>query len=204
MIDRTEAARDPEEARGPDRRWRITVLSLVPIVAVAALLGFGLGRNPSDVDNALVGTRAAAFALRDVHTGRTLRMSELRGHPVVLNFWASWCVPCIEEHANLISAWQRFGDTGVVFLSVMFEDSPANAADFERRWGAAGWPNLVDPGSRTALDYGVRGVPETFFIGPDGVIRAQHSGPVSYDIVAQDLAPLLKRSNPGMAAGAGP
>jgi cytochrome c biogenesis protein CcmG/thiol:disulfide interchange protein DsbE len=196
--------RNPEESPRPDRRWRITVISLVPIVAVAALLGFGLGRDPTDVDNALVGTRAPAFHLRDVHTGRMVRMSQLRGHPIVLNFWASWCVPCIEEHPVLIAAWQRFGDRGVVFLSVMFEDRLADAAAFEREHGATGWPNLEDPRTRTALDYGVRGVPETFFIGRDGVIRAQHSGPVTYEIVTRDLQPLLERSGSGLAAGPGP
>ena len=181
-----------------DRKWRITVLSLVPIVAIAALLGFGLGRNPRLVPNALVGKPAPAFALKDLRTGRTIRMAELRGHPVVVNFWASWCAECVTEHPNLFAAWQHYGDAGVVFLSVLFEDNADQAVAFQRRLGD-GWPDLADPGSRTALDYGVRGVPETFFVDRRGVIRFQQIGPSSYELLAKRITALM-RSDGGRTA----
>jgi len=170
------------------------VLSLVPIVAVAALLGFGLGRDPRVFRNALVGKPAPAFALRDLTTGRVVRLSDLRGHPLVINFWASWCAECIAEHPNLFAAWQRYGDSGVVFLSVLFEDGASQAAAFERQLGA-GWPDLADPGSRTALDYGVRGVPETFFVDRRGIIRFQQVGPSSYELLAARIKGLMARQD---------
>jgi cytochrome c biogenesis protein CcmG, thiol:disulfide interchange protein DsbE len=176
------------------------VISLVPIVAIAALLGFGLGRNPREVPNALVGKRAPAFALKDLVTGRTVRLSELRGHPVVLNFWASWCAECIAEHPNLFAAWQHYGDAGVVFISILFEDNARDAAAFDRQVGK-GWPDLADPGSKTALDYGVRGVPETFFIDARGVIRFQHIGPSSYELLGRHIRNLMgRRDGLGKAA----
>ena len=179
------------DVRG-DRRWRVTVLSLVPIVGIAALLGFGLGRDPRLVPNALVGKRAPAFALQDLVTGRTVRLSDLRGHPVVVNFWSSWCAECLAEHPNLSAAWQRYGDAGVVFVSVLFEDNVRQASAFDRQTGR-GWPDLADPGSRTALDYGVRGVPETFFIDRSGVIRYQQVGPSSYELLASRIEELMSR-----------
>jgi len=179
---------------GPEhRRWRVTALSLVPIVAVAALLGFGLGRDPSSVPNALVGRAAPAFALRDLQSGRVIRLSALRGHPVVINFWASWCAECVQERPSLVGAWQRYGDAGVVFLSIVYEDTPQNASRFDRQLGK-GWPDLGDPGARTALNYGVRGVPETFFIDPRGIIRFHQIGPCSYNVLNDRIRAMLPDS----------
>jgi cytochrome c biogenesis protein CcmG, thiol:disulfide interchange protein DsbE len=191
------------EERGLDRRWRITLLSLVPIVALAALLGFGLGRDPRAVPNELVGKRAPLFDLEDLRTGQKVRLADLRGHVVVLNFWASWCAECVTEHPALMTAWQHFGDSGVVFLSVLYQDQADRADQFGRQFGW-GWPDLADPGSKVALDYGVRGVPETFFIGPDGRVAAQHSGPSGYDLLQANIRELLgQRGQGSLAAGTG-
>jgi len=182
----------PDGTPGADRprRWRWAALSLLSIVAIGALLGFGLGRDPRAVPSVLVGKRAPAFALKDLRTGQQVRLADLRGHVVVLNFWASWCVECAVEHPGLFAAWQRYGDSGVVFLSVLYQDQPSSAARFERRMGQ-GWPDLLDPGGRTALDYGVTGPPETFFIGPDGRIAWKQVGPSSYALLASRIRALL-------------
>jgi cytochrome c biogenesis protein CcmG, thiol:disulfide interchange protein DsbE len=164
---------------GDDRRWRVVALSLVPMVAIAALLGFGLGRDPTKLPNVLVGHRAPDFALRDLQTGRTLRLSDLRGHPVVLNFWASWCAECYTEHPDLTAAWREYGDRGVVFLGVLYQDSRGAARGFVGAQGQ-GWPTVVDPGGRTAIDYGVTGVPETVFVSSKGVIVHKEVGPSTY------------------------
>ncbi|MDP9342441.1 MAG: TlpA family protein disulfide reductase [Actinomycetota bacterium] len=185
----------PEGSRHTERpaRWRWAAFSLVSIVALGALLGFGLGRDPRAVPSVLVGKRAPAFVLKDVKTGQEVHLADLRGHVVVLNFWASWCVECVEEHPNLFAAWQRYGDSGVVFLSVLYQDRTDAALQFQRRMGQ-GWPDLLDPGGRTALDYGVTGPPETFFIGPDGRIAAKQVGPSSYALLASRIRSLLPDS----------
>jgi cytochrome c biogenesis protein CcmG/thiol:disulfide interchange protein DsbE len=182
----------PETPRGAERpsRWRWAAISLLSIVALGALLGFGLGRDPSAVPSVLVGRQAPAFVLKDLKTGQEVRLADLRGHVVVLNFWASWCVECAVEHPSLFAAWQRYGDSGVVFLSVLYQDQPDAALRFQRRMGQ-GWPDLLDPGGRTALDYGVTGPPETFFIGPDGRIAGKQVGPSSYALLVSKIRTLL-------------
>ncbi len=182
-------------ADGPqsgDRRWRVVVLSLVPVVLLAVLLGFGLGRDPrATPQNQLIGRAAPDFALQDLRTGKTVRLSDLRGHPVVLNFWASWCADCVVEHPNLVSAWQRFGNQGTVFLSVLYQDSPSRAASFLDRL-PANWPDLYDPSGRTALDYGVTGVPETVFISPDGRIAYKQISVTTYDLIERQVRSMAK------------
>lgn len=189
--------------RRGDGRRRFALLSLVPIVAVATLLGFGLGRDPSLVPNALVGQRAPGFALHDLRSGRTITLSALRGHPVVINFWSTTCVQCVQEHPNLVATWQRYGNAGVVFLSILYQDTPGDAARFERELGG-GWPDLGDPGSRTALDYGVRGVPETFFVDRRGIVRFHQVGPSTYDLLNAHIRDLLPGSERGRVEAAAP
>ena len=178
--------------RWTDRRWKVVVVALVPIVLLAALLGFGLGRDPAATPvNQLIGKKAPDFALKNLRTGETVRLSDLRGHPVVLNFWASWCVDCVVEHDNLVHGWQRYGNQGTVFLSVLYQDSPAKAAEWLR--GLPGdWPDLDDPDGRTALDYGVTGVPETVFITPHGVIAHKQISVLTYDAIEQQLEAMAK------------
>jgi len=165
-------------------------VAALAVVVLAGVFGFGLGRNPAYIPSPLVGKPAPMFALRTLNGRQVIRMSQLRGHVVVVNFWASWCLACREEHPNLIAAWQRYGDSGVVFLGIVYQDTVANAEAFVREMGG-GWPNLVDPGGRTALDYGVYGVPETYFIGPDGVIAYKRVGPSSYALLTRNIRRLL-------------
>jgi cytochrome c biogenesis protein CcmG/thiol:disulfide interchange protein DsbE len=95
---------------------------------------------------------------------------------VVVNFWATWCVPCREEHALLVSAARAAGSRAQ-FLGVIYEDDDDEVRRFLVRRGSA-YPSLVDPESRTAIAFGVFGVPETFFIDGEGRIAAKHVGPL--------------------------
>ena len=106
---------------------------------------------------------------------------------MVLNFWASWCADCRVEHKALQMALDRYRDQRVLFLGVSFEDQDGAARSYARQMGV-GWPLLADPGSATAIDYGVTGVPETFVIGPDGRIVGKTIGPVRYGALARQIA----------------
>jgi cytochrome c biogenesis protein CcmG/thiol:disulfide interchange protein DsbE len=182
-------------------RWRWVASTLVPVAAFAWLLASGFGHDPRILPSVLVRKPAPAFALQDLQTGRTVALRDLRGKVVVVNFWASWCTECIVEHADLAAAWQRYGDQGVVFVGVLFQDREANARQFVTRLGG-GWPVLADPGSRTAIAYGVTGVPETVFIAPDGVIAFKQVGPVDSAVLTTWVERLQGQAS--QAAGAAP
>jgi cytochrome c biogenesis protein CcmG/thiol:disulfide interchange protein DsbE len=157
---------------------------------LTALFGFGLSRDPSIMRSPLVGRRAPDFSLPMLDGSSSIRLSGLRGQVVVINFWASWCAACREEHPNLLAAWERYRDQGVVLLGIDYQDSPAAATAFMKQMGGD-WPILADPGSRVAIDYGVYGVPETFFIGRDGVIDLKHVGASSYALLTDQIQRLL-------------
>jgi cytochrome c biogenesis protein CcmG/thiol:disulfide interchange protein DsbE len=176
------------------RRWRLwPVLAVAGVVAlVAGLLSFGLGRDPTTIRSPLVGKPAPAFSLRTLDGRSTVKLEDLRGQVVIVNFWASWCTECRVEHDALAAAWQRYRDAGVVLVGVDFQDTRADALAYMDQ-AAMTWPAVEDPGSRTALAYGVYGIPETFFIGPDGQIAAKDVGPVSFARIAAQVERLLPR-----------
>jgi cytochrome c biogenesis protein CcmG, thiol:disulfide interchange protein DsbE len=175
------------------RRWVLAVPLAVVLVLVTWVLAFGLTRNPDAYRNPLIGHRAPPFALRTLGGGGPIRLDDFHGQVAVVNFWASWCVPCREEHPALDAAWQRYRDQGVVVLGIDYQDSPSGARAFIRELGGS-WPVLQDRGSKTALAYGVRGVPETFFVSPTGRIAAWHAGPVSYSLLSREIDRLLAGS----------
>ena len=166
-------------------------------VAIAAVLlvglGFGLTRNARVLPTVSVGKAAAAFDLEALD-GRRVRSSELRGKPMLINFWASWCTECRKEHPLLMAAHDRFGGQ-IAFVGVVFQDSSRNARGYLVEMGdvaTGSYPNLMDPGSRVAIDYGVYGVPETFFVDRRGVVIAKRVGRVTPEILDVELARLLK------------
>jgi len=172
-------------------RWIMVGAVIGAAGLLAALFGFGLSRDPSIWQSPLLGRRAPDFALPMLDGGRVIRFSELRGKVVVINFWASWCAACREEHPNLLAAWGRYRDQGVVLLGIDYQDSPTAARAFMKQMGGD-WPILVDPGSRVAIEYGVYGVPETFFMGRDGVVHLKQIGPSSYALLTDEIHRLLE------------
>lgn len=134
----------------------------------------GIGRDPSLLRSALIDRPAPAL------TGRTLEAREfnpavLSGKVTIVNFWASWCVECRREHPDFVRVAERYRDRPVALVGVIFQDEPDAARAYMREMGGD-WPNLLDPDGRTAIDYGVYGVPETFLVDARGVIRAKVIG----------------------------
>jgi cytochrome c biogenesis protein CcmG, thiol:disulfide interchange protein DsbE len=165
-----------------------TVL-LVGIVFTAALLAvlyFGLGKDPQHIDSPLIGRPAPDFALKAVGSGETIGLSKYRGKPVVLNFWATWCRPCWDEHPTLTATARGAGDQ-VQFVGIVFQDEESKILDFLRARGWA-YPTLVDEKGKTAIAYGIGGVPETFFLDKNGNIVAKYEGPMTPEIIQENLA----------------
>lgn len=166
--------------------------AVVAAVGFLGLLGFGLTRDARKLPSALVGQPAPAFAAPTL-SGDSLRSESLRGDVVVLNFWASWCIPCRQEHGILRRAERSYADEDVSIVGVVYQDRPESARRFMRRLGGE-WPSVLDPGSRIAIDYGVYGVPETFFLSPDGNVARKHIGPLTQEALEAAVDSLLTAS----------
>jgi cytochrome c biogenesis protein CcmG/thiol:disulfide interchange protein DsbE len=178
----TTTVRDDAGAR-PNHRHRHTArwVAGVALVVGAALVAVLATRPPAtatEVDTPLVG-QAAPPITGTTLGGTTFRLAALRGRWVIVNFFASWCPPCQQEQPELVAfdyAHRSPGDAALV--GVVFDDSASTARGFMRSTGAS-WPAVVDPGGQIALDYGVRGPPETFFVSPDGRVVAHFDGPMT-------------------------
>ena len=198
------AAGPDASAADPDpllpRRGRRSVLATVAVAAVVlgAFVALLVGAKEPGSRSTVVGKPAPAVerafpTIDGVQTER-VRLADFRGRYVVLNFFASWCVPCEQEHPELVRFQQRhaaLGDASVV--QVLYNDKPAAARDFFRNRGAGGWPVLIDDQGQFALDYGVTGPPETFLIDPQGFVLAG----VKSAIDEEGLEDLLGRAKAG-------
>jgi cytochrome c biogenesis protein CcmG, thiol:disulfide interchange protein DsbE len=173
-------------------RRRVLLLGTVvaAVLAVVAVLATGLGRDPSATASPLVGRAAPDFTLGGIE-GPAVTLSRLRGQVVVINFWASWCAECHEEQDALDQTWQRYRDSGMVLLGVDFEDTTDGARDYVRQSGLS-YPVVVDKDSRTALAYGIRGIPETFLVDRSGRIVDRIIGRVDPNRLAAAVRPLLQ------------
>ncbi len=178
------------------KQWAIPA-SGVPVVA---FLAWGLTQDPHTIPSPLPGKPAPEFALETLN-GDSLRSDALKGHVVLVNFWASWCLACRAEHPVLVEAAKRYHDQGLRVVGVVYEDSRDNA----RAWIAergGDWPNVLDVGSHTAIAYGLFGVPETFFVGRDGRILYKQIGPLDKEVIDQWVPKLLAAGAEAAAAPA--
>ncbi len=162
----------PEAFPAPVPLWRrlLPPLLAATLTAVFAATLLSPTRNAT-TGGPLIGKTAPPFTLRDLD-GSTVRLDRLQGRPVVINFWASWCTPCRQE-APLFRELsdQRVAPGGLAMIGILFQEtSDSNARDFLSEF-ALTYPTLRDPGARTAIDYGVSGIPETVFIDRQGVVQ---------------------------------
>lgn len=164
------------------RQWFIWVT----LLAFLTLLGWGLYR--ANLQQRSDGA-APDFTL-ELFEGGTFRLSEQRGQVVMIDFWASWCIPCREEAALLETLWQEYGGRGVVFVGVAYADVETGSRSFLEEWDIS-YPNGPDLGTDISQAYRIQGVPEKFFIDRQGQIRAVIIGPRSEAEYRQQLETLL-------------
>ena len=173
-------------------RWMLP-LAAVPVLL---LLAWGLTRDARRLPSMLEGQEAPMFDLANLYEGGDpVILGEFAGKVVVLNFWASWCLPCVSEHPVLVRLSETYDPEDVVVLGVLFQDTPERGQAFIQQLGGD-WRMAVDPGSPTAIRYGVYGVPETFFIGADGQVSLRVDLPVTWDLVTQQVDSLLVARGP--------
>jgi len=173
--------------RHPLLRWAIPLAAL----PVLLLLGYGFRTDPREIPSPLIGKPAAPFTLATFDGGQ-VSLEALRGRVVVVNFWASWCYPaCYEEAPALERAWDTYKDRGVMMIGINIQDKEEPAKKFLTQFGHT-FPNAPDPAGRVSVDYGVYGVPETFFIDRAGRVRWKHVGAVTDQIFKERVETLLK------------
>ena len=192
------SAGDPSGRRRRTRLfWSTIAATVVLVLGAGAAFGLRIGKDPTLVDSPLIGTAAPAATLPDLDGGDPVTLAGLRGRVVVINFWASWCVPCRAEHSELIAASSAYRGAGVTFVGVDYQDQRSNAAAFLDQLGrGSGYRYVTDPGSRAALDFGVFGVPETYVLDRSGTIAAKITGPVTFALLAGALDDVLAGRQP--------
>jgi cytochrome c biogenesis protein CcmG, thiol:disulfide interchange protein DsbE len=162
----------------------------VVLVALVALFAVGLQRDPTKIPSPLIGRPAPAFALATLDGG-TLALAQLQGKPVLVNFWASWCTPCLQEHPLLM----ELARSGVTIIGLNYKDEPGAARQWLARHGNPFASIARDADGRVGIDWGVYGVPETFVLDAGQVIRHKHIGPLTRQAWEQDVAALLRPSS---------
>ena len=165
--------------------WKRLVVILLPVAGLLGLLAYGFRTDPRAIPSPLVGRPAAPFSLA-LFDGTRFQLAQQRDKIVIVNFWASWCIPCREEAPVLEATWRAYRDKGVLFVGVNIQDSEEAARAFLREFGIT-YPNGPDPGGRIAIEYGVYGIPETFFIGRGGRILAKQIGAIGPERLATSL-----------------
>ncbi|MBA3889141.1 MAG: redoxin family protein [Gemmatimonadaceae bacterium] len=182
--------------------WKRAAMGTAAIAPLVALLAFGMTRNPKEILSPLPGRAAPDFALAvmpmDVTDGApepastdTVRLADRRGRIQVVNYYASWCLACRDEHPVLSALAPRYAARGVDFVGIVYKDSPSAMRRWIVQMGGQTYPALLDPSARSAIDYGLYGVPETVFIGADGRVVKKYIGPVTHQVLTSTLDSLI-------------
>jgi cytochrome c biogenesis protein CcmG/thiol:disulfide interchange protein DsbE len=179
-------------------RPRFRPVLLVPLVLFLGLAGVFLARlqsttAPDAIPSVLIGKPAPEFSLPALAGSGVpgLSRADLLGHLTLVNIFASWCVPCREEHPVLK---EIATDSRIRLVAINYKDKPQNALTFLSEMGNPYAAIGVDEAGRTFIDWGAYGVPETYLVGPDGIIRKKYIGPLTQETVAKDLMPEIAKA----------
>lgn len=170
-------------------RWPLIPLAV--FIVVAAFLAVGLGLNPREVPSPFIGKPAPAFvAPQMLRPELTFSPKDMLGRVWLLNFWASWCPPCREEHPLLVELARS---QGVAIVGVNYKDDPARATAWLKQLGDPYVAMVADRDGRIGIDFGVYGMPETFLIDRTGVIRYKRVGAITRERLDTEILPLLRK-----------
>jgi cytochrome c biogenesis protein CcmG/thiol:disulfide interchange protein DsbE len=185
--------------RGGWLRWVGYAIAL-GAVAFAVVLASRFGSDPGLVDSPLLGEPAPQFTLSPLEGGDPVSLTDLGEDIVLVNFFASWCLECRQEHDALTSTAEAFADDGVTLVQISYQESPPESLGYLADAGRADSAYyLADPGSRTAIAYGVFGIPETFFIDRDGVVVGKIIGESDAFTLGATIDAIQRGETPGQS-----
>jgi cytochrome c biogenesis protein CcmG/thiol:disulfide interchange protein DsbE len=180
-------------------RWAGLGIALGTVV-LAVVLASRFGSDPALVDSPLIGQPAPKFDLTALDGSYRTALEDLHGDIVVINFFASWCLQCRAEHDDLVATSDAFGPEGVTFIQIGYRERPSESLEWLRQVGMSNWTRYVaDPGSRTAIAYGVFRIPETFFIDTNGVIVGKIIGESDAFILGATIDAIKRGERPGQS-----
>jgi cytochrome c biogenesis protein CcmG, thiol:disulfide interchange protein DsbE len=193
----------PTEPPGRRHGWLLILAGVIVVGLVAGLLLAVLGRDSKSDGSkrrgavtaagvAEVGSPAPDFVLPALDGSSDLRLADFRGRPVIVNFWASWCNPCRDEFPLLKKALREHEADRLAMIGVTYQDIPDDSRAFVKRMTAS-WPQGTDESGSVAKAYGVRGIPQTFFVRSDGTIAARVFGITTQEKLDEPLGRLLAR-----------
>lgn len=178
-------------------RWTGFAIAL-GAVAFAVVLASRFGSDPGLVDSPLLGEPAPEFSLSPLEGGDTVSLADFEGDIVVVNFFASWCLECREEHDALTSTADAFAAEDVTVVQIAYQESPPASLDYLATAGRSDAAHyLADPGSRTAIAYGVFGIPETFFVDRNGVVVGKIIGESDAFTLGATIDAIQRGETPG-------
>jgi cytochrome c biogenesis protein CcmG/thiol:disulfide interchange protein DsbE len=180
----------PGRRRRHPIRWSVLLVGTVLVLGWAVVAARQLGNDPRLIQSPLLGKPAPAFSLPALE-GAQVASTDYAGRLYIVNFWASWCVPCRAEAPHLQAFYERWSPQGVGMVGVVYSDTEENAGAFRDEFGLT-YPQAMDPEGRIALDYGVFGVPETYVIDQRGIIMAKMIGAVSATALDQVVSQVLQ------------
>lgn len=155
-------------------------LLIFVVVLIIGMLQSDVGRGRPGVNDTLGEVAVSTDRFTDLQVttldGRPMRLSELRGSIVMIDFWSSWCPPCRSEAPILAEAYERWSELGVEFVGISIWDTEGDVRDFVEQHDIK-YPNAVDEDGQIAVEFGVRGIPEKFFVNPEGEIVRKINGP---------------------------
>jgi cytochrome c biogenesis protein CcmG/thiol:disulfide interchange protein DsbE len=183
--------------------WKRALIATLCATPLIALFAYGFTRDPGEIPSPMPGREAPRFALEVFAPGEpplaravgdTIRLADQAGKVVVLNFWASWCLACRDEHTTLSETARSYANAPAQFIGVLYNDRAPSGIEWIRDMGGQSYPSIIDDESRVAIDYGLYGVPETFIIDPGGRIAYKHMGPIPERVLRSWIDSLLPDS----------
>lgn len=177
--------------RGSRMVWVVIVAGLA-FVVLAIIFAGRFGTDPGISSSPLMGKQAPNSEIALMDGSGSIRINDFAGDILVVNYWASWCFGCRTEHPALLRGADDYKDFGVTFIAINYQDNPGNAEKFLEELGRSPVTvYTVDEDSRTAFQWGVLGLPETFFVDRDGFVVGKVSGPLTYELLSRTIDQII-------------